>query len=213
MENHSPIPTPAPAAAEWTSTKVYTLSAICLILGIALGALFHGPARSSAISTGTNPVEQQMPANPAAAMPPEAAAVVDPVFEKLKSDPNNFDLLSQAGIASMKAGDPKTAADYYGRALKVKDDPDVRINLANAYFRAGDPDRSLAELATVLKADPKSDKALYNTGVVRLMGKRDAKGAIASWQLFLKYHPDHPHKAQVEEMIKRAKQFSANPKG
>jgi tetratricopeptide (TPR) repeat protein len=142
------------------------------------------------------------------AMAPQVAP--DPVFEKVKSDPNNFDLLLQAGAAAMKAGTPKLAVDYYERALKVKDNPDVRIDMGNACFRAGDADKALNEFATVLKADPKNDKALYNTGVVRLMAKNDPKGAIASWETLLKLYPDHPHKAQVLEMIKRVK--SAAPK-
>ncbi|HVJ05635.1 MAG TPA: tetratricopeptide repeat protein, partial [Candidatus Saccharimonadales bacterium] len=120
---------------------------------------------------------------------------------------------SQAGNAAMKGGDPKMAADYYGRALKVKDDLDIRTNLANAYFRSGDPDQSLAELAIVLKADPKNDKALYNTGMVKLMAKGDAKGAIASWEAFLKYHPDHAQKNKVQEMIKRVKQAESKTQG
>ena len=49
-----------------------------------------------------------------------------------------------------------------------------------------------------IEGGSQDDKALYNTGVVRLMGKNDPKGAIAVWQTFLKYHPDHPHKDQVQ---------------
>jgi tetratricopeptide (TPR) repeat protein len=153
---------------------------------------------------------------PAGTTNPHAMAVNvanDPVFEKLKSDPNNIELLAQAGNVEMKGNDPKSAAGYYERALKVKDDLDIRTNLANAYFRAGDADQSLAELAKVLKADPKNDKALYNTGVVKLMGKNDPKGAIASWQTLLKYYPNHPHKAQVQEMIKRVKSAQGKAQG
>jgi tetratricopeptide (TPR) repeat protein len=134
-----------------------------------------------------------------------ANGVPAPVLEKLKSDPNNFDLLAQAGTAEMKAGDPKSAVIYYDRALKVKDDLETRTSLANAYFRSGDADQSLAELAKVLEADPKNDKALYNTGVVKLMGKNDPKGAIAAWETLLKYYPNHPNKAQVREMIHKVK--------
>ncbi len=207
MEN----PTPT-ATVEWTSTKVYTLGVICLVLGVALGALFHGPAQPIPIAAANVASDQQIPPS-AGQMPPPSAngdphamapnVANDPVFEKLKSDPNNFDLLSQAGNTEMRADDPKSAEGYYIHALKVKDDLDIRTNLANAYFRAGDADQSLAELAQVLKVDPKNDKALYNTGVVRLMGKNDPKGAIAIWQTFLKYHPDHPHRDQVQEMIRR----------
>jgi tetratricopeptide (TPR) repeat protein len=210
MENQPPA-----ANIEWTSAKVYILGAICLVLGIALGALFHGPAQPAAALATSTASGQQMSPN-SAMQDPHAAmanAAKDPVFEKLKSDPNNFDLLVQAGNAEMKANDPKSAVDYYGRALKVRDDLDVRTNLANAYFRSGDADQSLAELGKVLKADPKNDKALYNTGVVLLMAKNNPKGAIASWETFLKYHPDHPHKDQVLEMIKRVKSATAKVQG
>jgi Tfp pilus assembly protein PilF len=210
MENQAPA---SSAAAGWTSTNAYALCAICLLLGIAVGALFHGPARPS--TTASVAASQSMPAGMGQMPPgaPHGATTVDPVFEKVKNDPTNFDLLSQAGIAAMRGGDPKMAIDYYGRALKVKDNLNVRTDLANAYFRSGDPDQSLAELAKVLKADPKNDKALYNTGVILLMAKKDTKGALASWETFLKFHPDHPHKAQVLEMIKRVKQGETRPQG
>lgn len=221
MEIEIPTPTPtstptAEVAAAWSSTKVYILGTICLVLGIIIGALFHGPAKPSALAIASVASDQGMLASQQ--VPPQASAgaptvAPDPVFEKVKSDPNNCELLSQAGNAAMKGGDPKSAVDYYGRALNVKDDLDVRTNLANAYFRSGDADQSLAELGKVLKADPKNDKALYNTGVVRLMAKKDTKGAIASWEAFLRYHPDHPHKAQVQEMIKRVKQSSVRVQG
>jgi tetratricopeptide (TPR) repeat protein len=209
MENQTPV-----AKVEWTSLKVLILGVICLLLGVALGALFHGPAQPAIVALPVAPQTlagvPQMPPQMAAVMPPAAA---DPVFEKLKLDPDNFELLATAGNAEMKAGDPKSAADYYGRALKAKDDPDVRINLANAYYRTGDADQSLAELGKVLKLDPRNDKALYNTGVVRFIAKKDPKGAIATWQTLLKYHPDHPHKAQVLEMIKRAQKSSLKAQG
>jgi tetratricopeptide (TPR) repeat protein len=217
METQSSNPAPTPSAqkaSEWSSTKVYALGAICLVLGMVVGALFRGPAQpAAAVATTSTGMGQPMsaPALPSQMPPqmgggaPASAPLTDPVFEKVKSDPNNFALLSEAGIAAMKAGNPKVAVDYYQRALKVKDDPLVRTNLGNACFRAGDPDQALTEFAMVLKANPKDPNALYNTGVVKLMGKNDTKGAIASWEAFLKYNPDHPHKAQVEEMLKRVK--------
>ena len=108
----------------------------------------------------------------------------------------------------MKARNSKVAIDYYQRALNVKDDPLLRTELGNAYFRAGDPDKALTEFAAVLKKNPKDPNALYNTGMVKMMGKSDPKGAIASWETFLKYNPNHPHKAQVEEMLKRVKSMT-----
>lgn len=208
MENESAIPTStqtpplAPTANDgWTATKVYSLGAICLVLGIIIGALFHSPATQAA--THSIASEQSVPTGPA--QTPPGATSPDSVLERLRSDPNNFDLLLQAGNAAMQARDPKSAVDYYGRALKVKDDIGVRTNLGNAYFRFGDADDALREFATVLKSDPKNENALYNTGMVRLLAKNDPKGAIASWETFLKFHPDYPRKALVLEQIDRAK--------
>lgn len=209
MENQNPA-----ASIGWTSTKVYILGAICLLLGIAVGALFRGPAQPSSISVSSIASAPQMPPAPGnnhRGSIPDVAN--DPVFAKLKSDPDNVDLLVEAGNVEMKANDPKSAVDYYRRALKGKDNLDVRTNLANAYFRSGDADQSLAELAKVLKADPKNDKALYNVGVVKLMAKNDPKGAIASWETLLKNYPAHPHKDQVLEMIERVKQAQNKARG
>lgn len=213
MDTQSSSSAPTPKASEWSSIKVYALGAICLGLGIAVGALFHGPTQSAAPAT-VSAAGQQIPSDrpqmpPQMGGAPASAPLTDPVFEKVKSDPNNFDLLSEAGVAAMKAGNPKVAEDYYERALKVKEDPLIRTNLGNAYFRAGDADRALSEFGTVLKANPKDPNALYNTGVVKLMGKNDPKGAIASWEAFLKYNPDNPHKPQVEEMLTRVKNISS----
>jgi tetratricopeptide (TPR) repeat protein len=185
----------------WSSTQVYLLSLICLLVGIAVGYLFRGGAQPKADTVVSQPMAMpgaagQMPGG----MPP-AEAAPDPVFDAVKKDPNNFDLLAQAGVASMKAGVPQQAVEYYERALKIKSDPLIRTNLGNAYFRAGKPDESLQCYALVLNSNPKDPNALYNTGLVKLMGKNDPKGAIETWKLFLKYNPDHPQRARVEEML------------
>ena len=49
----------------WTSTQVYVMSAICLLLGIAAGYLVRGPGQAPAVAaqsqTGPAPVAQQPP--------------------------------------------------------------------------------------------------------------------------------------------------------
>ena len=191
--------------AIWSATKVYTLGFICLLLGIAVGALARGAAPKHVDPAApTAAASAQMPGMPGGAM--QAPPADDPVFEQVKADPKNFDLLSQAGIAAMKARNPKLAIDYYQRALAVKDDPLVHTNLGNAYFRNGESDQALKEFASVLKSNPKDPNALYNSGVVTLMGKNDPKGAIQYWEEFLKDNPNHPQKGQVEDMLRRVKE-------
>jgi tetratricopeptide (TPR) repeat protein len=211
--------TPNPATtSEWSSTKAYTLAVICLVVGVAVGALFHGPAQPNALPVAATPgaaVASQLPADPSKMSPQELAAIhqgaaaqkgpADPVFEKLKAEPNNLDLLAKAATASMKAGEVKPAIEYYGRSLKLKENPEVRLNLGNAYAYAGEADMALQEFEAVLKVEPKNDKALFNSGVVRLQGKNDPKGAIRAWETLLKYYPNHPHRAEVQEMINQAR--------
>lgn len=215
METQSPATT----TSEWSATKAYTLGVICLLVGVAVGALFHGPAKVAAAPGAATTSAPQLPADPSKMSPQEIAALhkgvasqaaADPVFASLKSDPNNLELLAKAASVSMKAGEVKSAIEYYDRSLKLKEDPEVRVNLGNAYAYSSEPDLALQELATVLKEDPKNDKALFNTGMIRLRSKDDPKGAIQAWETLLKYYPNHPHRAQVVEMIKRAKQQPAH---
>ena len=149
MENQTPT-----TSVEWTSTKVYTLGVIPLALGVALGALFHGPAQPSHCPSGHRRIRSAdgtwRGADASAASATRNAMRrchrrgKGPGFWRSRSNiANNFDLLSQAGNAEMRANDPKRAAEsYYIHALNVKADLDVRTNLANAYFRAGDADQS-----------------------------------------------------------------------
>lgn len=204
MDNQVSTPSLPPTRADlsWSSTKVYTLGVICLVLGIVVGALFKGASTPAAGGNATQQAAVSAPSMPGG-MPPQAPP--DPVFEKVKEDPKNFDLLAQAGVASMKARDPKGAIGYYQRALDVKDDPLVRTNLGNAYFRVGDSDQALKEFALVLKSNPSDPNALFNSGYVEITGKNDAKEGIKFWETFLKTNPDHPHKGEVEEMLKRVK--------
>jgi tetratricopeptide (TPR) repeat protein len=203
--------TPIPATnSEWSSTKVLALAVICLVVGVVVGALFRGPAQSAAAPVAA----VQAPANPSQMSPQALAdihkraaaeAAADPVFDQLKRDPNNLELLAKAATISMKSGQAPAAIEYYDRSLKLKEDPEVRINLGNAYAYSGEPDMALREFATVLKSNPKNDKALFNTGMIRFRSKNDPKGAIQAWETLLKYYPDHPHRAEVQKMIETAK--------
>jgi len=58
------------AKTSWTSVQVYTMSVLCLLVGVTVGYLFHGPTASHP-SSATAPAaqtQQQMPGmNPAIA--------------------------------------------------------------------------------------------------------------------------------------------------
>jgi cytochrome c-type biogenesis protein CcmH/NrfG len=54
-----------------------------------------------------------------------------------------------------------------------------------------------------LKINPKDPNSLFNLGVIKWQGKKDAPGAIATWQQLLKSNPnlDAKKKSEVEKMI------------
>ncbi len=43
------------------------------------------------------------------------------------------------------------------------------------------------------------------------MSQGDREAAIAAWQKLLKTNPNHPKRAQVEELLAQAKQHSETP--
>ena len=61
----------------------------------------------------------------------------------------------------------------------------------------------------MLKSDPDNANALFNLGMVKWQSKSDIDGALAAWQQLLKKYPNHPRRAEVEQLIARAKQHRA----
>jgi cytochrome c-type biogenesis protein CcmH/NrfG len=135
-----------------------------------------------------------------------ADAKAAPLLEKLKTTPNDAGLLAQAGSIYSANHQFKEAARYYDKSLKL--DPKsvpIRTELASCLYYGGDVDRALAQLDQALKYDPKDTNSLFDVGVMRWKGKKDAPGAIAAWQELLKVRPDFDRRPIVEKMIAEAR--------
>ncbi len=144
--------------------------------------------------------------------PPEVAIkAAREVLEKLETDPNNFDLLAQAGNIYMHSRVFPGAVEYYQKALRIKEDSKVRNDYANALFYSGEVDRALQQYEIVLKRDPTNASALFNRGMVRWRGKHDPKGAVESWNLLLKTNPNDARRDAVEALIAQAKRHASQP--
>ncbi len=207
----------------WTATQTYVTATVCLLIGLAVGYL----PRGSATASSTRPTETRtQPAmhegNPAAAgvgqvTPDQLKQMgdkqVEPILAALQKDPNNADLLAQVATAYFRAQQFPAAAEYYERAVKIKPSSEVLVSLANSYHYAGSDDKAIETLNRALQVDPKSANALFNLGMLKWQAKNDPKGAIDAWQQLLKSNPTHPRRAQVEEMIAKAKQHMNMPAG
>lgn len=199
----------------WTSTQAYAIACICLLMGIAVGYLVRG---AGAVAPAVQAQAQSAPPADAAAaqqqVTPEqmkhmAEIKAQPLLAQLQSDPNNPQLLAEIGNIYYDTQSFTDAIGYYEKSLAQRDDPNVRTDMGTAYFYAGDADRALAEFNRVLKTNPGFDNALFNTGMVKFQAKMDVNGAVAAWEQMLKLNPNHPRKAEIEQLIANARQHAS----
>jgi cytochrome c-type biogenesis protein CcmH/NrfG len=135
-----------------------------------------------------------------------ADAKAAPLLEKLKTTPNDAGLLAQLGSIYNANHQFKEAAQYFDKSLQL--DPrnvPIRTEFASSLYYSGDVDGALAQLDQALKYDPTDTNSLFNIGLIRWKGKKDAPGAIAAWQKLLKVHPDLDRRPIVEKMIAEAR--------
>ena len=198
----------------WSSTQVYTLAVICLIIGIAGGWFIRGsqtPAAAAQAASAAPPAD----ATPAPSMPsPEqlkqmADAQAKPVLDRLQADPNNMELLTNAGNTYYDAQQYPTAVTFYERALKVQPkDTGVRTDLATAYWYMGNADKAIEEFNKSLSYEPTKANTLFNLGIVKWQGKMDVAGAVAAWQKLLDTNPNYEGKDKVLQLMAEAQKHA-----
>jgi cytochrome c-type biogenesis protein CcmH/NrfG len=208
---------PAGTRPGWTVRQVYVTAGICLVIGVALGYLFHGsqgPAVSSQKNPQSPPAAQARPQMPSMdQMRQMADKQAEPLLAKLEKDGNNPDLLVNIGRVYESAHQFKTAADYYQKSLSIKPgNVALRNEMASCLYYSGDVDGALKQLNQSLKDDARNANSLFNIGMIRWQGKNDSKGAVDAWRRLLKLNPnlEGEKKAQVQRLIADARQH-ANP--
>jgi len=195
------------SAPGWTPGQVIALAAVCLVVGLIGGYVLPvGKAANAAHSGAVGTLTSPHPIPTMEQMKSLADANAAPFLEKLKTAPNDTALLAQVGAIYSSNHQFKEAAQYFDKSLKV--DPrniPNRVALASCLYYGGDVDSALAQLDQALKYDPKDVNSLFDVGVMRWKGKKDAAGAIAAWQQLLKAHPDLDRRPIVEKMIAEAR--------
>jgi len=198
----------------WKTSQVYVLAAICFLLGLPTGYLFHGGSPQPATAAQTTPAAQPPAGANGGDVTPEqlrhmADKTVEPVLAELKSKPNDPALLAKAGDVYYDARQFAEAVKYYESSLRLDPkDPNVRSDMATAYYYLGDADRALQEIGTALQYDPKNVQSLMNLGVIRWQAKMDIDGAVAAWEKLLKTNPGFRGAPRVRELIAQAKQHA-----
>lgn len=198
------------SSIQWTSVQAYTLSVICLLVGIAGGWFVRGsqaPAAGGMQSAATgSAVASGQPTPSPEQMKQMADAQAAPLLEKLKSDANNAGLLAEVGNVYYDTQQYPIAIDYYGRALKIAPaNASVRTDMATAMWYLGNSDGAIEQFNQALRYEPNKANALFNLGIVKWQGKMDVDGAVAAWQKLLTTNPAYEGKDKVEQLIAQAK--------
>lgn len=198
------------SGSAWEARQAFALAVVCLLVGLAIGYLFRGSQSPAAAAKATS-----APASPPAAalgghmpgleeMKQMADAKAAPLLEKLKSDPNNTGLLIQIGSIYENAHQFKDAVGYYDQAL-VSDPKNIsaRTEKASCLYYSGDVEGAIGQLQQSLQYSPKDANSLFNLGIMKWQGKKDAKGALAAWRELLQSNPQlsPEQKAQVTKLI------------
>ena len=198
----------------WKPAVVYGMASACLLLGLAAGYLLRGSASTARATTIANSsAATSLSPSPQGQMPTldqmkrMADKQVAPLVEKLQKDPKNKDVLLRVAYFYKSAHQFKEAANYFNQALALDEkNVAVRTELASCLYYGGDVDGALAQLEQSVRLSPKDANSLFNLGMIRWKGKKDAAGAIRAWQQLLASNPKLDRKPVVERMIAEARQ-------
>jgi cytochrome c-type biogenesis protein CcmH/NrfG len=208
----------------WKSPQVYAMAGISLVLGLLLGYLFRDSGshdaladRATAHSASLQPRTAGVPNSAPHAMPTleqmqqMANKQAEPLLAKLKSDPKNAGLLNQVGTIYRATHQFKQAVEYYRQALQIApNNVAARTDMASCLFYEGNVDAALDQLQQSLQYEPKDANSLFNLGMIRWQGKKDAKGAVAAWEQLLRSNPTiaESKRAEVKKLVAQVKQQS-----
>jgi Tfp pilus assembly protein PilF len=166
------------------------------------------------------PATSQVPSSPppAATVPPQSGLglAADHELEAYKNvlarDPRNLAALTEVGNRLYDAQRYGEAVPYYQQAFAL-DSSNVSLStdLGTALWYAGQADQALAQYAKSLAIDPSHGHTLFNIGIVRLEGKRDAKGALEAWERLLATNPAYPERDRVRTLMDQARARLGTP--
>jgi tetratricopeptide (TPR) repeat protein len=207
---------------EWTRQSALVLAAACLAAGIGGGWAIRSaqmrPGRTAAGGTaaqgGAAGRPEQNPAqNPSQNVDPLKQAAdqqAAPLLEKLKSNPDNAEVLVNLGNLYDDAKQYPAAVERFvsvipmGRAGEM-----AEIASYTALWFLGRADDALKEFDTALGYSPTSANTLFNRGIVRWKGKADGKGAMADFEKLMQLYPNYEARDQVQQLETEIRQSGA----
>jgi tetratricopeptide (TPR) repeat protein len=192
------------------SAEETTPASTNLLIGFVAGIMFGGltgyilGAQALQARPMTVPVQVAAPAAPA--VPLVSDQELQTYRTILAADPTNARAAVELGNKLYDAGRFNEAIPYYQQALKIDaKDINASTDLGTALWNVGRADDALAQFQQSLAINPTHPHTLFNIGIVRLNGKHDAAGAVASWERLLTTNPNYPETAKVRQLIADAR--------
>jgi Flp pilus assembly protein TadD len=186
-------------SAQLRDTIIFT--ACGLLLGLTLGSFVVGPKIAQSKLAGaaavTEPAATES-ATPAAGSP--MAGVMQQLAalkETVAKNPNDVDALVQLGDMYMQAAKFEQAAEYLQRALAVRDDAAVRMDLGICYKQSNQPEKALAEFLRSSAMAPDQWQPLFNEAIVLIDLHRIDEARVPAMKL-QKMRPDDP---EVQKLV------------
>jgi tetratricopeptide (TPR) repeat protein len=129
---------------------------------------------------------------------------LDALKQKVAANPNDFDSLVQLGNMYSDVAKFPQAIDYYERALRVREDANVRTDLGICYKQAGRLDDALAAFRKVSDESPQSWQAVYNLAIVDGEMKKFEEARVQLAKL-KQMRPGDPNVAKLEQALAQVK--------
>jgi lipopolysaccharide biosynthesis regulator YciM len=162
-----------------------------LLLGLIIGSLAIGPriaqsklAQPHSADIGPSLTETAPPAGATATggnPMPMVMQQLETLKQTVAKDPRNFEALVQLGNMYMDAAKFPQAADYYERALVVREEPSVRTDLGICYKQSNQLEKSLVAFHQAGEEAPDQWQARYNEAIVLSeLGRNDEARNVAA---------------------------------
>jgi predicted Zn-dependent protease len=188
-------------SAQLRDTIIFT--ACGFLLGLTLGSFVVGPKIAQSKLAGApsvvEPSTNETPVPAAAAGSPMAGVMqqLAALKETVAKNPNDVDALVQLGDMYMQAAKFQQAAEYLQRALAVRDDAAVRMDLGICYKQSNQPEKALAEFRRSSAMAPDQWQPLFNEAIVLIDLHRIDEARVPAMKL-QKMRPDDP---EVQKLV------------
>ena len=182
------------------------------LLGLVIGSFVIGPRLATRQAT---PSPTEAAASPAAAPPAAGAASpenpmmavrqqIATLKDQIARNPRDTEALVQLGSMYMEAAKFPEARQYFERALAIREDANVRIDLGICYKQEGQLDQSLQAFKQAAADAPGQWQPAFNEAIVLGEMRRfdEAKAIVARLKVM---RPNDPDVQRLDQALAEAR--------